>query len=187
MPPALREPLRFRGLDATAIVPSSGMGEPAGATSPLAPSAAGPSSTKLRRPSPERQSPAFAVPSAASAGLARQVPEDPDSGCEGAALIGRAPSPALSASTAASIVAEHGAGASSSSAAAPASRSHPPIPADPAPMEVHWLTPLPKAHYLLATCVFSQLLVTKRGRLAGVIFKDDLASPGRLDLAGATP
>lgn len=191
VPPALREPLRFRGLDATAIVPSSGMGEPAGATSPLAMSAAD-AAPAVQRRSPERAPPpAFAVPAPASVGLARQGSEDPDSGCEGAALIGRGPSPAPSASTTASFTTEAGATALSSatlaSAGAAASHRHPPVPADPAPMEVHWLTPLPKAHYLLATCVFSQLLVTKRGRLAGVIFKDDLASPGRLDLAGSAP
>ncbi|KAA0155721.1 hypothetical protein FNF29_01636 [Cafeteria roenbergensis] len=193
VPPNLRDPLRFQGLDATAIVPSSGMGEAAGATSPLASPAAERAAGAPRHPSPKRAPPTFAVPSAASAGLARQGSEDPDSGCEGAALIGRSPSPAPSASTAASLITEPGAAPPSSSSAAGgaagggAAQPHPAIPADPAPMEVHWLTPLPKAHYLLATCVFSQLLVTKRGRLAGVIFKDDLASPGRLDLAGASP
>ena len=46
------------------------------------------------------------------------------------------------------------------------------LPADSAPMEVSWRTPLPKAHYLLATCVFPQLLVTRGARLVGVIPKD---------------
>jgi H+/Cl- antiporter ClcA len=50
---------------------------------------------------------------------------------------------------------------------------------DPAPLEVQWLTPLPKAHYLLATCLFSQLLVTRHGKLVGVLYKDDLARPVR--------
>lgn len=51
---------------------------------------------------------------------------------------------------------------------------------DPAPFQVADMTPLTKIHYLFAICLFSDLLVTRDGMLAGIIVKDDLINPRRL-------
>jgi hypothetical protein len=48
---------------------------------------------------------------------------------------------------------------------------------DGAPFTVSSLTPLPKVHYLLAICLFAELLVTRgEGLLAGQIVMADLAA-----------
>ena len=49
--------------------------------------------------------------------------------------------------------------------------------------QVAELTPLPKVHFLFATCQFSQVSVTRQGRLVGVILKGDLTDPHRLAIA----
>ena len=45
------------------------------------------------------------------------------------------------------------------------------------------LTPLPKVHFLFATCQFAQVSVTHQGRLVGVILKADLSDPHRMAIA----
>jgi hypothetical protein len=54
------------------------------------------------------------------------------------------------------------------------------VRADPAPFLVAAATPMPKVHYLLCVCLFSELFVTRDGRLAGVIIKDDLGDGRRV-------
>jgi chloride channel 2 len=51
---------------------------------------------------------------------------------------------------------------------------------DPAPFQLSELTPLPKLHYMLAIGLFSEVWVTRDGRLQGVILKDDLSDTSRL-------
>jgi hypothetical protein len=51
---------------------------------------------------------------------------------------------------------------------------------DPAPFLVAAATPMPKVHYLLCVCLFAELFVTRDGRLAGVIVKDDLGDGRRV-------
>lgn len=55
-----------------------------------------------------------------------------------------------------------------------------PVRLDPAPFQVAAATPLPKVHYLLCVCLFAELFVTRDGRLAGVIIKDDLGDGRRV-------
>lgn len=53
----------------------------------------------------------------------------------------------------------------------------PPIPFDPAPLQLSEQLPVPKIHFLFAICLFSQMFVTRDGRLLGVVLKEDLTDP----------
>lgn len=54
------------------------------------------------------------------------------------------------------------------------------LPVDPAPFAISELTPLARVHFLFAVCQFGQVLVTRGGKLVGLLTKADLGDAERL-------